>query len=133
MFQLGFSFILVLLTVGVINILFNSLCLVLAFKAFDPYLGKDELIPAFFRAIGYWVLVGLISLVAILIGGAANSGLLLLLLLFLTLIAAFTLMMKIFVMGAGEAFIIVMLLFVINWAASGILSRFVAGLFSVSI
>ena len=102
MFQLGFSFILVLLTVGVINILFNSLCLVLAFKAFDPYLGKDELIPAFFRAIGYWVLVGLISLVAILIGGAANSGLLLLLL--CTYVnCRFYVDDEIFVMGAGEA------------------------------
>ena len=131
MFQLGFSHI-VLLTVGVINILFNSLCLVLAFKAFDPYLGKDELIPAFSsnRLLGPgWSNFS---------GGdpyrwCRQFGLLLLLLLLLTLIAAFTLMMKIFVLGAGEAFIIVMLLFVINWAASGILSRFVAGLFSVSI
>ena len=82
MFQLGFSFILVLLTVGVINILFNSLCLVLAFKAFDPYLGKDELISVFSsnRLLG---LGWRNCLVAILIGGAANSGLLLLLLLFL--------------------------------------------------
>ena len=132
MFQLGFSIILVFLVVGAIQILFNSLCLVLAFKIFDPNLDKEELVASFLRAMMYWLIVFSISFVAILIGGAANSVILLLLLLLLTAIAAFILMMQFFALGAGEAFVIIILLFIVNYFAAEFLTRFVSGLFSVS-
>jgi hypothetical protein len=133
MMTLGFSFILVLLVVGLVQVLFNSLTLTIAFKFFDPHLGKDDLISAFFRTILYFGIVYVLVFVAIVAGLTANSGLLLLLLMLGTLVAAFIILQKMFTLEIGQAVVVVLFYLFVNWFASGFLTRFVAGLLSVTI